>query len=425
MRVVRGEGGGGGALGSWRALGVGEPASGDGDRRFRRWRRDAPDVARVAAAITAYGFPAEVVDASGLAFRVGGMVCASCPPRIERAIGRLRGVEKVEANLLLGKVVVRYNAAAVGARTIMRAIEALEYAAELWEETDGGPRDSRSHANEALKYRREFFVSAAFAFPLFFLMMVLDRVPAVHEAMMTDALGGAASPGALPAMALGARRWRRPCSSAWAGSSYVRAWRAVKHGGANMDLLVAMGTSAAYAYSAYVVVAGVAAPGLARGDAHFFETSAVLISFVLMGKWLEARAKGKTSDAIRALAALQPAAAVIVEMGPDMSARAAALADRAARAPRTKAAALAAAAATTRRTRSGRRGRGTRVPGVRHRRLGRCCAAGGERPVDAALLQRGDVLRVAPALGSRRTAASCRAPERSPTRARSPASRCP
>ena len=360
--------------------------------------RDAPDVARVAAAITAYGFPAEVVDASGLAFRVGGMVCASCPPRIERAIGRLRGVEKVEANLLLGKVVVRYNAAAVGARTIMRAIEALEYAAELWEETDGGPRDSRSHANEALKYRREFFVSAAFAFPLFFLMMVLDRVPAVHEAMMTDALGGAASPGALPAMALVSAALATPVQFGLGRQFYVRAWRAVKHGGANMDLLVAMGTSAAYAYSAYVVVAGVAAPGLARGDAHFFETSAVLISFVLMGKWLEARAKGKTSDAIRALAALQPAAAVIVEMGPDMSARAAALADRAA----------AARAANKNGGVSGDDGDDAEDAFGGDEDEARVFLAfatdaadaaarpGGERPVDAALLQRGDVLRVAP-----------------------------
>jgi len=393
--------------------------------------RDAPDVARVAAAITAYGFPAEAVDASGLAFRVGGMVCASCPPRIERAIGRLRGVEKVEANLLLGKVVVRYNAAAVGARTIMRAIEALEYAAELWEETDRGPRDVRSHANEALKYRREFFVSAAFAFPLFFLMMVLDRVPTVHETMMTDALGGAASPGALPAMALVSAALATPVQFGLGRQFYVRAWRAVKHGGANMDLLVAMGTSAAYAYSAYVVVAGVAAPGLARGDAHFFETSAVLISFVLMGKWLEARAKGKTSDAIRALAALQPAAAVIVEMGPDMSARAAALADRAAAArAENKSGGVGGddaeddaeddALSAFRLNASGFSARARRAS-VDARALGAYARAfggdedearvflafatdaadaaarpGGERPVDAALLQRGDVLRVAP-----------------------------
>ena len=382
-------------------------------------RTTAPDFARVAAAISEYGFPAEVVDASGLAFRVGGMVCASCPPRIEMAIGRLRGVAKVEANLLLGKVVVKYNAAVVGARTIKRAIEALEYDAELWEDGDDGVSSTGSrfgsatgHAREAMKYRREFFLSAAFAFPLFFLMMVLDRVDVVHAAMMTDVLNGAVAPGALPLMSVASAALATPVQF-WLGRQfYERAWRAVKHGGANMDLLVAMGTSAAYAYSSYVVVAGVAAPGLAKGDAHFFETSAVLISFVLMGKWLEARAKGKTSDAIRALAALQPTTARIVEMGTEMAARAAALADR--------------AADDKKRRRDGfeddddvstddvsmddaidvrslaRRSFGNDEDAARSflRFATETCDAaalpGGERTVDAALLQRGDVLRVAP-----------------------------
>ena len=400
----------------------------------------APDFARVAAAITEHGFPAEVVDASGLAFRVGGMVCASCPPRIEMAIGRLNGVAKVEANALLGKVVVSYNAAVVGARTIKAAIEALEYVAELWEDEDGGLGHSAARfgsstgqAREAARYRHEFFASAAFAFPLFFLMMVLDRVPSVHEAMMTDTLGGAASPGALPAMALVSAALAAPVQFGLGRQFYERAWRAVKHGGANMDLLVALGTSAAYAYSAYVVVAGVTAPSLVKGDAHFFETSAVLISFVLMGKWLEARAKGKTSDAIRALAALQPAAAVIVEMGHDMSARAAALADRvtASRA-RKRGGVLGSspdvdalvsnvvvdddddddddddeqnardATATRERARDARAPFGgdedEARPFLAFAKVAAACAAqpGGERSVDAALLQRGDVVRVAP-----------------------------
>ena len=138
----------------------------------------------------------------------------------------------------------------------------------------------------------------------------------------------------------------------------------------------------------------------------------MLISFVLMGKWLEARAKGKTSDAIRALAALQPAAAVIVEMGPDMSARAAALADRAA----------AARAANKNGGVSGDDGDDAEDAFGGDEDEARVFLAfatdaadaaarpGGERPVDAALLQRGDVLASRPALGSRRTAASCRAP---------------
>jgi Cu+-exporting ATPase len=84
-----------------------------------------------------------------------------------------------------------------------------------------------------------------------------------------------------------------------------------------MDLLVALGTSAAYFYSVYVVLGGIFAPALTSNSSQFFETSAVLISFVLLGKWLEARAKGKTSEAIRALAALQPTTATLIDVALD------------------------------------------------------------------------------------------------------------
>ena len=147
----------------------------------------------------------------------------------------------------------------------------------------------------------------------------------------------------------------------------------MKHGSANMDLLVALGTSAAYAYSAYVVIVGVVAPSLTRSGAQFFETSAVLISFVLLGKWLEARAKGKTSDAIRKLAALRPDAATIVEVrGPGAEPGVCeTLANAPDAGPDDPAFAAFAAAAA---------------------------AAGpsAERSVDSALLQRGDVCKVLP-----------------------------
>ena len=133
------------------------------------------------------------------------MVCASCPPRIEMAIGRVKGVARVEANYLLGKVVVQYNAAMVGARMIKAAIEALDYTAELWDASSDGASasdgSSAGHAREARRYRQEFFWSICFAGPLLVLMMGLENIPEVHEAMMTDVLGGAA-PGMLPVMAL-------------------------------------------------------------------------------------------------------------------------------------------------------------------------------------------------------------------------------
>lgn len=282
----------------------------------------AADPEDVAAAVTAYGFPAEVVDTSGLAFRVGQMVCASCPPRIEMVIRRLKGVSRVEANYLLGKVVVQYNAAVVGARTIKGAIEAMEYTVELWDrDGDGGGRgggsgaaSADSHSREAARYRREFLASLVFAGPLLVLMMGLDHIHAVHEFMMTDVMGGS-GPGKLPLMALVAAILATPVQFGLGRQFYIRAWKALRHRSANMDLLVAMGTSAAYAYSTYVVVTGSAAPGLAAGGAQFFETAAVLISFVLLGKWLEARAKGRTSEAIRKLAALQPSTAAVLDVG--------------------------------------------------------------------------------------------------------------
>jgi Cu+-exporting ATPase len=353
-----------------------------------------PDPETVARFVTNYGFPSEVVDATGLAFRVGGMVCASCPPRIEMALGRLKGVTKVEANELLGKVLVKYNAAQIGARTLMRAIEKLEYApVELWEDDSALTGTSTGHQKEAARYKKEFLLSCVFAVPLFLLMMVLDKIEVFHAALMTDCLGGAAAPGMLPVMSLLSFFLATPVQFGLGKQFYVRAYRAVKHGGANMDLLVALGTSAAYAYSTYVVLAGIAAPALVKGSAQFYETSAVLIAFVLMGKWLEARAKGATSNAIRVLVALQPTTARIVEMPGDGSV-ASHLADVAAKRAKELTSKgsvtsddfedfeethdafveLATAAATAAAVSSG----------------------AGERQVDTALLQRGDVLRVTP-----------------------------
>ena len=108
---------------------------------------------------------------------------------------------------------------------------------------------------------------------------------------------------------------------------YARAFSALKHKTATMDTLIAMGTSAAYFYSVYVVLKNVVGSSSSHHDAGdggggyekeedaiFFETSTVLISFVLLGKWLEARAKGKASEAIQKLVSLAPNTAIICEV---------------------------------------------------------------------------------------------------------------
>ena len=134
---------------------------------------------------------------------------------------------RVEANYLLGKVVVQYNAGAVGARTIRAAIESMDYTAELWDAGETATA-SAGHAAEATRYRREFLASLVFAGPLFFLMMVLDHLPAVHHGMMTDVLEERRAPrGKLPAMALVSAALATPVQFGLGRQFYRRAWKAV------------------------------------------------------------------------------------------------------------------------------------------------------------------------------------------------------
>ena len=146
----------------------------------------------------------------------------------------------------------------------------------------------------AARYKREFLLSLCFAGPLLVLMMGLDHIPVVHEAMMTNVLdiggggdeasmdmsdGHEASPkGQLPVMALVAGALATPVQFGLGRQFYVRAWKALKHRSANMDLLVALGTSAAYAYSCYVVVAGAVAGRLYKfanaAETHSLESAA-------------------------------------------------------------------------------------------------------------------------------------------------------
>src|SRR5205814_1024179 len=99
----------------------------------------------------------------------------------------------------------------------------------------------------------------------------------------------------------------------WAGGRFYRAaWRAARHGATNMDTLVAVGTTAAWGYSIALTVAPWIATAAGREPATYFDSSAIIIGLVLLGRYLEARAKGRTTAALRALVALQPATARLV-----------------------------------------------------------------------------------------------------------------
>ncbi|MQT13520.1 heavy metal translocating P-type ATPase [Segnochrobactrum spirostomi] len=218
--------------------------------------------------------------AARLGFAIEGMTCASCVRRVEKAIRAVPGVADVSVNLATERADVvfagRPDAAAVAAR-----IEKAGYKAAPVE--DPAVAEARRQAAA----RREGFhalIAAALSLPLV-------------VAMIGHALG---LPWMLPALV---QLVLATPVQVWLGARFYKAgFAALRAGSGNMDLLVALGTSAAYGLSLYLIAVG-------RPHALYFEASAVVITLVLVGKWLEGRAKRQTGAAIRALTALAPATA--------------------------------------------------------------------------------------------------------------------
>jgi Cu+-exporting ATPase len=228
-------------------------------------------------AVAAAGYS---VPQQSLELRINGMTCASCAGRVERALAKVAGVVSASVNLASERVHLQL-VAAVDSRELIAAVVAAGYQAELLS-TDAKPKN---HDQRALQQERwRLLLAIALALPLLLPMLL-------------QPLGG---------------HWMLPAWLQWAlatpvqfilGARFYRAgYRALRAGAANMDLLVALGTSAGYGLSVYMwwqAPAGVM-PHL------YFEASAVVIALVLMGKYLESRAKRQTSSALRALEALRP-----------------------------------------------------------------------------------------------------------------------
>ena len=219
---------------------------------------------------------------------IEGMTCAACVARVEKALGSVPGVAKAEVNLATKTARVESDGAPIAA--LVEAIEAIGFDAAPLVQSEPGTDDNRALARAA-KAKRDALLGLALAAPFLIGMMGLpfgrDFMPPV---LVQFALASALQ------FWLG---WR----------FYEGAVKALRAGAATMGLLVALGTTAAYGLSLWMWRAAVAhghAPHL------YFESSAVVIAFVLVGKWLEERATSETAEAIRALGSLRPAMARLV-----------------------------------------------------------------------------------------------------------------
>ncbi|KAG0165230.1 ATPase Cu transporting protein 7B [Apophysomyces sp. BC1034] len=249
---------------------------------------------------------------------VTGMTCSSCVANIERSISKQAGIYGCQVNLLAKSAVIQHDASVVGARTLANLIEQIGYHAEIAQNTMDSLQEQRLVMQETMNkeieiLRRRFYWSLVFAIPVVLIsmifMMALPMSNAIREGLEHQVTAGL-SIGDLVLFLLAT-----PVQF-WLGwPFYVKAYQSLRYAHtANMETLVAMGTTVAYVASVAAVAAQIARQARGAMALSYFETSVLLITFIHLGKWLEAMAKGKTAETITKLLDLQPDRAILVDI---------------------------------------------------------------------------------------------------------------
>ncbi|WP_281256513.1 heavy metal translocating P-type ATPase [Cohnella massiliensis] len=247
-----------------------------------------------------YDTAKEIVD-----FQLEGMTCAACANRIEKGLSKMPGVTNATVNFALETARVEYSPGDVSVADMKKKVEQLGYKAILKQENEA----TGDHREKEVRYqRRKLLISAILSFPLLWTMVGHFSFTSwiyTPELFMNPWF-----------------QWilATPVQFYIGRHFYVGAYKALRNGSANMDVLVSLGTSAAYFYSFYLTLDWY----LNRSPMHhepslYYETSAILITLVVMGKLFEALAKGRTSEAIKSLMGLQARTALVVRDGQELT----------------------------------------------------------------------------------------------------------
>lgn len=227
-------------------------------------------------------------------FSITGMTCAACANRIEKGLNKMDGVKKATVNLALETASVEYTPSQVNTAEMVQRVEKLGYGAQL--KIEGETSDHRTE--EIKKQKGKFWFSFILSVPLLWAMV--SHFSFTSFIPLPDML---MNPWVQFALAT-------PVQFIVGKQFYVGAYKALRNKSANMDVLVALGTSAAYFYSLYLSIESIGS------NAHmvelYYETSAVLITLIILGKLFEANAKGRSSEAIKKLMGLQAKTATVL-----------------------------------------------------------------------------------------------------------------
>jgi Cu+-exporting ATPase len=232
---------------------------------------------------------------------IEGMTCASCVNRIERFLKKTPGVEEASVNLATERATVLVDPATAGRDELVQAVEAAGYDVrpETAHEADGAgttlEAELTDEDRERERAQRQTLIQAVVAIGAALVFMALMFIPQTRISMED-----------INRLIL----WPATFVQLWAGGRFYRAaWRAGRHGSATMDTLVAIGTSAAWAYSVVVTMWPERIHEAGLHPETYFDSASIIIGLILLGRWLEARAKGRTTGAIRRLVGLQASTA--------------------------------------------------------------------------------------------------------------------
>ncbi|UVI29403.1 heavy metal translocating P-type ATPase [Paenibacillus spongiae] len=247
-----------------------------------------------------YGTAKEVVD-----FTLEGMTCAACATRIEKGLNKLPGVTNATVNFAMETAHVEFSSGEVSVQDMQNKVKQLGYKATTKQDS-ASAGDHRE--KEVRRYKMNLLIAGLLSLPL--LWSMVGHFSFTSWIYVPDLFMN-------PWMQL---ILATPVQFYIGKQFYVGAYKALRNGSANMDVLIALGTSAAFFYSLYLTIDWYLAGASAHhGPALYYETSAVLITLVIMGKLFESLAKGRTSEAIKSLMGLQAKTALVVRDGQELT----------------------------------------------------------------------------------------------------------
>ncbi|XP_006632691.2 copper-transporting ATPase 1 [Lepisosteus oculatus] len=303
--------------------------AGKAEVRFNPEVIDPPEIAEL---IKDMGFTASVIENydesdGSVELVIKGMTCASCVHKIESTLMKTKGIDYASVALATNKAHVKYDPEVTGPRDIIKLIGDLGFEASLVRKDQSASH--LDHSQEIRQWRRSFFISLIFCVPvmgMMIYMIIMDHqvlsdshhnVSDIEKYHSTMFLEKQVLPG-LSIMNLISFLFCVPVQFVGGRYFYIQAYKAVKHKTANMDVLIVLATSIAFAYSLVILLVAMIEKAKVN-PITFFDTPPMLFVFISLGRWMEQIAKSKTSEALSKLMSLQATEATVVTLNEDMS----------------------------------------------------------------------------------------------------------